>query len=179
MITNVTEGVFILNKAIDNPKPDRRYKSQWLCATQWSPGARFAIRRARYFERYSEKVATGKIEAYELTCLDDKFSRHVIVYRDEDGVWSASALVDDLVPAILSLVENLVPSTDPEDPLFFMLLDHGGHGGGVRSGASSVLFRLFREGAVTLAQVRAALAAVDAELDAEEEGLAQKASQDP
>lgn len=157
------EGIFKLTTTITNPKPDRRVKDQWLQAPEWPAGSRFAIRHAPWVEKeWSRQGETGA-KAYELTCLDDRFSRSVtLVERDGRPHAVLGTFLDD---ACLALVAALAPSDEKDDPLLWAFIQRGDWSNVSRS-ARAALFRLVRDGVVTVAEVTAALDAEDADIDA-------------
>jgi hypothetical protein len=153
----MAEGIFLLGKTITNPKPDRRMRHDWIAETEWKEGWKFQLRRARWVERN-----TGVEEAYELAYLDSNRYSTVTFYVDEDGDLNTTA-EETLAPALLELAQNLVPSKDPKDDVRFIFTSRG-YSGEERI----VLNRLVQSGAITLAQIKAALAAQDAEDAAED-----------
>jgi hypothetical protein len=160
------EGIFTLKTTITNPKPDRRVRDEWLAAAEWPQGGRFSVRRAPWIEenwnRGSEPV---RAHAYELRSVDSRFGPSVTFVERSGHLTVVEARGDAAREnALRSLVAHLTESTAPDDALLWIFIRHG-DGSNVSAVARMVLFRLVREGAVTLAQVDAAIAACDAEED--------------
>lgn len=147
------EGIFTLSKTIANPKPDRRTRNRWLGAAEWKAGTVFSVMRA--------PSHPGDAPYFRLKHLDERYPEEVSFFHNrEGGFWRSSH--PDQEAALLTLVAALAPSTDPDHPLLWLILKRHDY---ISRASEAVLFRLVREGAVTLAQVEAALDASDAEDD--------------
>lgn len=144
-------GIFVLTKTVTNQKPDRRQTHNWLAQETWTEGMRFAVRR----ERLLEKERTRAVKVFELFFLDEAYAKKVTFYDFDDGNGAVSKTYDSkLDESLVALVDALVPANEPDDKLLWTFIKRGDS---VIRPASAILFRLVREGVLTLAQVEEAL----------------------
>lgn len=155
------EGIFVLGTTIQNPRPDRRTRDQWLRAIEWPAGGRFSIRRRERHEVH-RKLKDEGIKAFVLEFLGERHASSVMILESSDGSLQFVTVEEGIGGGLQALVDNLVPSTDPDDVLRWCFIRHDD---GLGRGGGDVLLRLFRKGLVTVEQINACLDEIDAEVE--------------
>jgi hypothetical protein len=138
MTTQLTPGLYTLSRDVANPSPDRRQKYDWRVRPTWTAGTEFYVETERFAERAGMLV---------MTLSHARFS-HRLYEHEAKFMLLAAALVPVAMTPVQRLHVTFLADGSPR--------------------AYPVLERLVRDGVVTIEQVQATLAAMNAEYDAEE-----------
>lgn len=161
------EGIFILKQSITNPEADRRMRDSWIHASTWEKGGTYVIRRAKWVERDWKESGVENITAYELYSIGSRYAGRGVVFvvRGAGVLEPIGGHEGKMEKALLALVAALEPSKDKHDELVWCFQERGER---LHDGAARVLWQLFKAGKLTTDDVRAAMDASDAEVEAEE-----------
>jgi len=165
---DVTEGIFVLTRTIQNPESDRRSSYSWMQERRaWDAGWKFVIRRDHTMEAELRdrrgRYLTEGVKCYQISRIGiGSGAGNTIMFQvSSDGVRFVYPVSRDTAKAYTELLESLVPSTDPFDAYHWLFVRTNRTLGS----AHDALWRLYRSGKVSADDISAALKEADTEDD--------------
>lgn len=169
-LIKTTEETFVLTKDVENPRPDRRYKSDWRMEPVWKKGTKFVV-TTDYYERThdiqrlaaAQSIADKLIAAGEevpadvaqelrtLKALVDSGPYKNVLINKRGCYHRFSASRDDVEVLLAALTPT---KKDLKDVL-------GRYTGDTYGGPIIVLQQLVDNGTLTLRQIEIAVAQLD------------------